>query len=86
MKLNRMFITRRSGEGAILVPVGGAAFSGLVRGNKTFGAILELLEKDTAEAEIVAAMKARFNAPEEDLARDVRRALDELRRIGALDE
>ena len=40
---------------------------------------MNLLEKETTEAEIIAAMKARFDAPEEVLARDVRTALQNLR-------
>ena len=86
MKLKDGFIPYDSGDEALLVPAGGAGFSGLVRGNKTLGAILSLLGKDTTEAELVAAMGRRFDAPEEAIARDVKRALAELRKIGALDE
>jgi hypothetical protein len=57
-----------------------------VRGNKTLGAILALLKEDTTEEAIVAAMKERFDAPEDVIARDVKKALAELRKIGALDE
>ncbi|MBQ8137093.1 MAG: PqqD family protein [Clostridia bacterium] len=86
MKLNKEFITHDTGTESLLVPIGTAGFSGLVKGNKTLGAILELLKNETTEAEIVAAMKTRFDAPEELIARDVSKALAELRRIGALDE
>ncbi|MBR4711807.1 MAG: PqqD family protein [Clostridia bacterium] len=86
MKLNRDFITHDTEDESLLVPVGGAAFNGLVKGNHTLGAILDLLKSETTEAEIVAAMRERFSGPEEIIARDVRRALTELRRIGALDE
>ena len=85
MKLKKEFITHQAGSESLLVPTGAAGFAGLVKGNKTLGAILELLKQDTTEAEIIAAMQARFDAPEEAIARDVRRALAELRRIGALD-
>ncbi len=86
MKLNKNFILHVAGGETVLVPVGNASFSGIVRGNKTLGAVLGLLEKETTEAEIVAAMKQRFDAPEDVIARDVKKALEGLRKIGALDE
>ena len=85
MKLKQTFIPHDTGTETLLVPTGKAGFSGLVKGNKTLGAILELLKQDTTEAGIIAAMCARFDAPAETIARDVRKALAELRRIGALD-
>ena len=86
MKLKKEFITHIVGNESILVPTGEADFSGVVRGNKTLGAVLELLKEDTTEAELVAALKARFDAPEGAIERDAAKALAELRRIGALDE
>ena len=86
MKLKKEFITHITGEEALLVPTGAAGFSGLVKGNKTLGAILELLKTETTEQQIVSAMCARFNGAEEMIAKDVKRALAELRKIGALDE
>ena len=85
MKLKSEFITHNTGNESLLVPTGSAGWSGLVRGNKTLGAILELLKKDISEAELVAAMKARFDAPEELIVADVNKALANLRKIGALD-
>ena len=84
MKLRKDFITHLTDRESILVPTGNAGFSGLVRGNRTFGVILELLKQETTEAEIVSAMKARFDAPEEVIVQDVRKALTELRQIGAI--
>ena len=86
MKLKDEFITHNTRGEALLVPVGGSKFAGLVKGNRTFGAILDLLKQDTDEASVIAAMCARFDAPEKVIAADVRRALSELRRIDALDE
>ena len=85
MKLNKEFILHAANGETVLVPTGNAKFSGIVRGNKTLGAVLELLQKDTTEAQIVEAMKERFDAPEEMIARDVRKALEALEKIGALD-
>ena len=86
MKLKKEFIPHDTKNESLLVPTGGAGFAGLVKGNKTLGAILALLKEDTTEEEIVAAMKARFDAPEEVIEKDVKKVLAELRRIGALDE
>ena len=86
MKLRKEFITHNTESESLLVPAGGAGWSGLVRGNKTLGAILELLQTDTTEEAIITAMKVRFDAPEEVIIRDVKKALAELRKIGALDE
>ena len=85
MKLNKDFLLHNTASETILVPTGKAAFSGVVRGNKTLGAVLELLKQDTTEAEIVAALKARFDAPEGAVERDVASALAELRKLGAID-
>ena len=86
MKLKKEFITHNTGSESLLVPAGGAGWSGLVKGNKTLGAILELLKTDTTEEAVVAAMKERFDAPEDVIAVDVKRALSELRKIEAIDE
>jgi len=86
MRLKPEFITYNADGEAMLVPTGDAEFSGLVKGNRTLGAILELLKQDTDEAAVVTAMQARFDAPEEIIATDVRKAITELRNIGALDE
>lgn len=86
MKLKKEFITHISGEESFLVPTGNADFSGMIRGNKTLGVILELLRDDTTEEVILAAMKARFDAPEEKIGKDLSFALSELRKVGALDE
>lgn len=69
----------------VLIPSGEASFSGVVRGNATLDAILELLKTDTTRERIIAAMKERFDAPEETITEDVGRALSELERIGALE-
>ena len=86
MKLKNGFIPHNTGTESILVPLGGAGWSGVVKGNKTLGAILDLLKEDTTEAAIIDAMKARFDAPEEIIAGDVAKVVSELRSIGALDE
>ena len=86
MKLNKDFILHISDDETILVPTGNAKFSGIVRGNKTLGAVLELLQQDTTEEEIIASLQNRFDAPEDMIARDVKKALEGLSKIGAVDE
>ncbi len=85
MKLKPEFIAHESDDTSVLVPTGDANWSGVIQGNKTFGAILELLKDDVTEQEIVDALHKRFDAPEGAIERDVTRALDELRKIGAVE-
>ena len=86
MKLNPHYLPYQASGTFLLVPTGGADFSGVVRGNKTLGAILELLKSETSEEAIVDAMAVRFDAPREQIAQDVQKALTQLRSIGAIAE
>ena len=86
MKLKKDFIVHNTPKECLLVPAGSAKFSGLVRGNATFGAILALLGEETDEDAVVSAMAERYDAPRGQIAADVRRTLERLREIGALDE
>ena len=86
MKLKKEFIPHETGNESLLIPAGGAGFSGLVKGNKTLGAILALLKEDTTEETVIRAMQERFDAPADVIAADVKKALTELQKIGALDE
>ncbi len=70
----------------MLVPATGAAFAGLVQGNKTLGDVLELLKEDTDRDKIIAGLKAKYDAPEGVIERDVDRVINELKKIGALEE
>ena len=86
MKLKKEFIAHNSADESVLVPSGSATFAGIVRGNQTFGALLQLLREETDEETVVRAMCARYNGDEQIIARDVHRAVEELRGIGALEE
>ncbi|MDO4803519.1 MAG: PqqD family protein [Lachnospiraceae bacterium] len=86
MKLKKGFITHSTGTESLLVSSGATEFSGLVKGNKTLGVILDLLKTDTTEEALIDTMYGRFEAPREVIAADVKKALSELRKIGALDE
>ena len=86
MKLNKNFILHNTDTETILVSAGNTNFSGIVRGNHTLGAILALLKNDTTEEHIADEIKAMYDAPEGAVEGDVKKALQELKRIGALDE
>ena len=87
MKLKETFIVHEDEAGTLLVPTGAVPFKGLVRGNRTLGEILNLLKEEITEENLLEMMAARFGgAPQDILERDVRKALAELRKIGALDE
>ncbi len=85
MKLKEGFITHDTGDEQIMVAAGADTFSGLVRSNRTAAFIVNCLKQDTTEEAIVSAMCEHYDAPQEVIAADVRRILDELRSIGAID-
>ena len=86
MKLNSAFLTHDDGDQKLLVSTGASKFSGLVRSNETAGFIISCLEKDTTEAEIVAAMQKKYSGPKEAMERDVKNIVAQLRKIGAIDD
>lgn len=86
MKLNANFITHEIDGEQVILPVGSAFFSGIVRSNTTAAFIVNCLKKDTTEDGIVDAMLAQYDAPREQIAQDVAEILEKLRSIGALDE
>ena len=49
-------------------------------------AVLDCLKSETTEEDLVKALKTRFDAPEGAVERDVAKALEALRKIGAIDE
>ena len=85
MRLNKDFLIHTTEKETVLVPTGKAGFSGVVRGNKTLGAVLELLKNETTEDEIITALKQRFDAPDGAIEKDVKKVLSELSGIGALE-
>ena len=85
MKLKQDFVTQEIDGTQYLIPVGGEAFSGVVRGNETVAFLVELLKQETTQEALVDAMCAEYDAPREIIAADVARVLDVLREVGALD-
>ena len=86
MKLKKEFIVYNKKGETLLIATGAAEFSGIVQGNKTFGAVLDLLREDTTVEKIVEAMFERFQAEKDVIRADVEKAIAELKKIGALDE
>ncbi len=86
MKLKSDYIVYESEGTTYLTPVSGKEFNGMVRGNVTFGAILNCLKKDVTEEEIVEALCKQFDAVKEDVEKDVKKAVTSLRSIGAIEE
>lgn len=86
MKLKKEFLLHHTGEETILVATGDAAFSGILRGNKTLGVILDELQKGIGEEELIARLEAQYEADEGEIEKDVRKVIAELRKIGALDD
>ncbi len=86
MKLKKEFLVYNKKDEALLVPTAKAGFSGLVQGNRTLGTVLELLQEDTDRNAVIAAMKEQYDAPEGAIECDVDKVIENLRKIGALDE
>ena len=86
MKLNKQFVTKDIGNTQVMVAVGSAAFSGVVRSNKTAAFVVDQLKEDTTKEKIVAAMLEKYEVTEERASADVDRILEKLRSIGALEE
>lgn len=86
MKLKEDFITQEIHDTQFLVPVGAESFQGIVRSNKTAAFIVNCLKEETTEEKIVDAMCAKYDAPRDTIAADVKEILDTMRKIGALEE
>lgn len=85
MKLKEDYITQDIDDTQFLVPVGEGGFSGLLRNNETAAFIVNCLRKDTTEQEITEALWQTYDAPKETIAADVRKVLNTLREINALE-
>jgi len=85
VKLSPNFLIHVQDDEHLLIPVSDAKFSGVVRGNKTFGAILSCLKEETTEEQIVESLKSQFEGADEEVIKaDVAKALSELSKIEAI--
>ncbi len=86
MKLNSGFLVHEDGDTKFVVSTGVTKFNGIARGNATAGFIIDCLRGDTTEDEIAAKMLAKWDVSEEAARRDIRKIVDQLKSIGAIDE
>lgn len=86
MRLKDGFITHEGMDEHITVPVGGVSFSGMVRSNKTAGFIVECLKDEVTKKEIIEKMFSKYDAPKEQITKDVEDVLAKLCSIGAIEE
>ena len=86
MKRNPDFILRSVADTQILVPVGAAAntFTGMVTVNGTSAYLWELLETDKTEEALVKAILDRYDIDEATARPDVRKFIETLSEIGAI--
>lgn len=86
MRLREGFITHESIGEHIMVTAGNDAFNGMVRSNKTAGFIVECLKEHVSKEEIITKMLERYDAPVEQITKDVEKILEQLYHIGAIDD
>lgn len=86
MKLKSTFLTQIIDGEIFIVPVGNEKFNGMIRGNKTAAFVIDRLKDETTEEEIVDAVFEQYDAPREVIAADVKKCLDSLRSVGAIEE
>lgn len=89
MKIKEGFVVEKVGNAYLAVAVGERAdsFNALIRMNSTGAYIWEkLAAADMSENELLAVMKAEYDAPEELLLRDIKAFSVKLREAGLLDE
>ena len=85
IKLKDSFVTYDKGDDYILVD-SSSSFLGLVHSNRTAAFIIECLKKDSTECEILNRMIEHYDADVEVMKEDLRRMLEILVEIGALED
>ena len=87
MKLRQGFFTQEHRGKQLLLASGAAAarFHGIAHLSETAAFIVEHLKTETTEEAIVAALLEAYNVTPELAARDVRRIVEKLNEIGALE-
>lgn len=88
MRLKEGFILHTVENESMAIASGEVAetFNGIVRINSTGAYIFELLRNETTEEDIVAAMCARYDAPEEQIKTDVHNLIEKFRNAEFLHE
>lgn len=86
MKLKPEFLTHEMNGEHLTVPVGRNSFSGVVKSNKTAGFIIEQLKNEISEERIVEALLDKYEVSKETAEKDVKKVLETLRSINAIQE
>ncbi len=88
MKLRKGFVTYNTDGKQLMVAAGPASklFKGMVKSNSTAAFIVDKLKTDTTIDEIVDAMTQEYDVDRETADADVRRIVDQLRSISAIEE
>ncbi|MCD8212401.1 MAG: PqqD family protein [Oscillospiraceae bacterium] len=88
MKLKTEFITQKTGQNYVAVTAQGDndVLNGMVRNNETADFIFRQLMEETTEEQIVAALLAEYDVPEDVAARDVHKVIEIYRDEGLLDD
>lgn len=88
MKLKDDFIMQNIDGGNYIVATGESAekFKGLGCANETASRIIELLKKNTTIDEMVGVLFDEYEASREELREGVETTVEQLRKIGAIEE
>ena len=86
MKLKKEMITQNMDGSLVMVSADVNVFSGIATANKTAAFIIEQLRTDTDPEAIKQAMLDKYDAPYEEISKDVDEVIAKLRENGLLDE
>ena len=88
MKIKEGFLLRQVGENQIVVPVGSQSvdFRCIITLNETGAFIWQKLQNPCTEEDLVAALVAEYDAPQDVIAADVQTYVAALREKNLLDE
>ncbi len=86
MKLKKGFIPHITNGEYYLIPTSGTAFSGIVKGNKTAHFICECLLEETTQEKILGKVLDKYQVDRSRAEKSVVSVLEQLRKIGAIDE
>ncbi len=86
MKLKNNFVTQDIMDEQFLIALGEEPFHGMLRSNPTAAFIIEQLKKDTTLEEIVDAVHGEYDADRDTIEADVKKVLEVLKSVGAIEE
>ncbi len=87
MKLKDTFLIHESQNENILIDASGENFSGFARTNPTAAFIVNCLKEDTTEDKIADSMLEHYDGvTRETVMNDIKKIVDKLKSIGAIDE